>query len=214
MDKLVNYLAIIAFIVSIITIFTTNTVEKMKIRADIKAKSRIKWIQEVRELTSELLTSYNNFIVLDDQYFLMGRDISKDPYYNYELSKINSEIMTTSYKLMLYFSPSKKIKGGKLNLKDELSFGDEKKGEEISKKNSQVLGFLYNTKNNSQKNALLCGFIKQLSECTIYSSYFFEFDTDSDVLNNRKIIKDYFFELQNIISIYLKIEWDIAKKGK
>ena len=45
MDKLVNYLAIIAFIVSIITIFTTNTVEKMKIRADIKAKSRIKWIQ-------------------------------------------------------------------------------------------------------------------------------------------------------------------------
>ena len=93
MDKLVNYLAIIAFIVSIITIFTTNTVEKMKIRADIKAKSRIKWIQEVRELTSELLTSYNNFIVLDDQYFFMGRDISKDPYYNYELSKINSEII-------------------------------------------------------------------------------------------------------------------------
>ena len=44
------------------------------------------------------------------------------------------------------FSDTFKEANDEANLKDELSFGDEKKGEEISKKNSQVLGFLYNPK--------------------------------------------------------------------
>lgn len=214
---------IASIIFSIMTLIKQNKTLKLqeklskdKISADVKSKSRIIWIQDVRGLTAELLTSYNKYFDYDENthYYDLNKTV-KDYSFNY--SNYISEISTKSNKLMLYFSNADKKDKVKLNLMGELSYkdkNDEESIKKIKKVNEEILKFLYNTDDNSLKNDLLSEFIKQLNTCVKNVSHSYTKQSENTIEKNKEMINGYLSELQNTISIYLKIEWDIAKEGR
>ena len=70
-----------------------------KIDADLKAKARIEWIQEVRKATSSFITACYCLVRMEES---LEKEANK-----YEMKKIFSNIQETGLLLILYFGPDK-----------------------------------------------------------------------------------------------------------
>lgn len=201
--------------------------EQKKIDADLKAKARIKWIEDVRQNSANLLKDLSNL-----QSYSLGENL-----------EVHDNLVRDSELLMLYFSsnkftePSEKINIVRSMPGDESSYL-------ILRIDNDCMKILSNTKSNESKNTLIKALIinlidlfkkvdvykkielkrgierkyKDLSSVSedLYSMYMSPNDSqawqnlnDEIYLTLREL--SYFRE---IISIYLKIEWDRAKQGK
>ncbi|QDK70523.1 hypothetical protein [Lactococcus protaetiae] len=147
---------------------------KRNIDANLRAKARIEWIQEVRKQTATVYKSYRE---LRSAYLQKsGRAIAYTKY------------QTDLRLLKLYFADND----------DNIS----------GESNKAVI--LKNSKNNKSKNKYLINVIDGLQEVKSRLN-------ENDILAATGDFSQYYVELDELmeyISIYLKIEWDKAKKGK
>lgn len=94
--------ATVALITAVISIFNVGRTNKSNFKANIVAKSRIEWIQEVREKSAEFLTScYDLSKLYDIKYF----DQEADEEINKEIKKLKTEVQKNATLLTLYFGP-------------------------------------------------------------------------------------------------------------
>lgn len=203
-----------------------QAMEQKKIDADIKAKARIKWIEDVRQNSANLIKDLSNL----QNY---------SPVDNPELS---DSLVKDSELLMLYFS-SKEF----TEPRDSMSVVNSMPGDEssplilrIDEKSRKQLS---DTKSNESKNPLIKAYIISLiglfkkvdvhkkielkkeierkypelsfGNEDLYSTYM----ATNDFKDWRNINNEIFFTMRELsyfreyISIYLKIEWDRAKQG-
>lgn len=201
-----SVISVLALFINIIFTFIINKKNnknqerllKNRIQADLASSSRIRWIEEVRKASVEYMSSLIDF--------------SK----NYADSQKENEFIKCSYCLILYFPVIKGYQSmeKELNRLDNLhvkdvnftklytnasSYVKQDKNEErfISVMNKVI----NNTENNDDKNPFINSMLKI---------------NHSRIINKKlnyneiyKIIND----TTNVISLYLKIEWDRAKKN-
>ncbi|WP_105965038.1 hypothetical protein [Apilactobacillus micheneri] len=89
---------------------------KQRISSDIKAKSRIEWIQSVRNISSDIMYDSSDYVSLNDSsiYDLpITDDFTRIGFSNDDASKI----MSNTAKLLLYFADTNK-KTNQVVLKD------------------------------------------------------------------------------------------------
>lgn len=152
-----------------------------QISANIKAQSRINWIQDVRIATTNLIISYFEYWSNDNT--------QKD------LNKVHERTILLS----LYFGDKRNEYG--ISIASESFFKADKL------ENDRLMKLLKKDSDNDGKNAIIVDLIKSLYsalESTLPSK------TESIVQKN---IENYLIQLQEVISLYLKIEWDRAKNN-
>lgn len=192
--------AILAAFIALIGVF--YTVQRTK--RNIKMQARIDWIQEVRKQTAEFITGIVNITVGKNKVNLIRyyqeegceKGTSEYNLYNHEVIKIHGEMEDRSVNfwnkgqiLSLYFADIE-------NINENLNY----------KNYDDRLTFLKNVNSNKNKNFYIVEFIRDILK---------NFESDrkgEDVVT--PLPEDYLEDFREIISIYLKIEWDIAKKGK
>lgn len=252
--------AIIAAVMSLLNIFSnftfhreqmkqTNSIEQKKIAADVTAQARIAWIQQVREATVNVNSSFRKLFIAE--YISPKRDR-----YDKDL-----EVALTNYRyalsmLILFFGPDQRDQRDQ-NIPDlsndanEACFDIKKEFEEIAspndltafdqeelsdirskvkeerekikkieRENKTNLSKLLTPvrENNKGLNNLVISYLNSLYE----TSYDIRFGDNKDTkyqysamwMHNTKVIEGYVEKLVPIISIYLKVEWDRAKKGE
>lgn len=164
------------------------------------ANARVEWIQNVRNVTAEIISSYASALNEDDPH---------------EVQKIVVEVREKIERLILFFGHE--TKPGKV-----IDVLDTK-----SRILSQAEARLDNLSSELQDNII--GISKQ-EEIEVDGEHFVntEYEFDERIENNHKdaLIKvneikkfneelaSSLVKLRNIIRIYLKIEWNKAKKGK
>lgn len=160
---------------------------KQQIDADLKATARIQWIQEVRKYSALVITGLSASI---------ENPLIHNPQGLMELKK-NAEL------LMLYFS-SKSSEQANESIAIVSSIPRDEKSPDIMLLNKQMKDILYNQESNKGKNEYIKEYIKKLVK------YFTKMETGTppEILYNEI---EYFRE---VVSIYLKIEWDKAKEGE
>lgn len=157
-------------------------ITNQQISANIKAQSRIDWIQHVRLATTNLIISYFEY---------WSNDNTKE-----YLNKVHESTILLS----LYFGDKRNEYG--MSISDE-SFFKEKKLE-----NKRLMQVLKKTKDNEGKNAIIVDLIKSLYTALESNA---PSETKSIVQTD---IENYLIDLQEVISLYLKLEWDRAKDNK
>lgn len=209
---------------------------RKSIDADVKAKSRIEWIQRVREATAEFVTAC---------YMVIG----KDQINNDELDGKYTTIREKGYLLKLYFGNDTKenqcvkkcpkkdcpkilIKCEKTNDgKNELI------NEYIDDINAYFFGDRYLKANNVALEKLLYAVAQKLNMSKVDLEDRLENDSinEDDIKDKggekledlkeykeclnvykqlKKDVENELEELVNVIRLYLKIEWDRAKDNK
>lgn len=170
-----------------------KSLAESKIDADLKAKARIEWINQVRELTSIYISELSKLnLVIEDmlsisEFYKASKIVSEIPpnkkildekfFQNIESMKKNrNSINEYSEKILLYFSE-----------KD-----DHKKIEELIKLIPESYKFyIINLENNLPSNF-------KIDPLTSY----------------KKEIQKNITEIRHVFRQYLKDEWDKAKEGK
>lgn len=181
----------------------TEKLNQINVDANLKASARIEWIQNVRNTTSKVLSAYYAILrSLSDEDL---PDLFKDAYEQTQL-------------LMLYFGCDKVE-----NVDIELMSKDTNQG-----KNELIIDLLEGMQNKT--DLFVCGRINnqierdqqkieeflELSQGneTNYSDQIDKLREEILLLNNLpNQIKSDAKKLREAISLYLKIEWDIAKNG-
>lgn len=190
-----------------------QVMEQKKIDADIKAKARIKWIEDVRQNSANLIKDLSNL----QNY---------SPVENPELS---DSLVKNSELLMLYFS-SKEFTEPSDSMSVVNSMPEDGSSPLILRIDNKSRTLLSNTKNNESKNPLIKAYIISLIDL------FKKVDVHKKIELKRKIEREHnklqdvneewkninneiFYTMRELsyfreyISIYLKIEWDRAKQG-
>lgn len=206
-----------------------KNINQKNIDANIKAKARIEWIQNVRKASAELISVYYEILRVEDKGVLLNKIIE---------SKEKTEL------LILYFGPDKQKEEDREPLNKNSNEG----------KNDEIVTFLsgLNEKFNEyykivledKKEKLNKGLAEVKKELDIFTNQFIKCDCEGneiyitkddddieyehDLINDLSLAKNevykydlYINELQNqllyfrnIIRIYLKIEWNKAKNGQ
>src|SRR5699024_91651 len=176
---------------------------KNKINADLKAKTRLEWIKEVRELTSKIIEQHNDYLKLvyiyNERYHLPNKH-SIFPPVEQKKEGIMDEFKEKSIELIastsenrnlykLYFARIKKRKwyNPKRYLCCESYIHKHPENEEMHKIVDEVYDQIY----NSEK-------------------YFIENKSIDPEIKRKNIIS----EFRNKTSNYLKREWDRAKNNR
>ncbi|WP_436959423.1 hypothetical protein [Staphylococcus xylosus] len=169
---------------SLISTWVNYKSNKKKLNADLIAKSRIEWIQEVRKLTAKFISYSNNSLIIHTK-MTQTKDLK-------EMEKLGNEYRENFFHL-----------GEKLNLLElylpEKSFDKKTHAESKNKRNIEYKKKLKNVKKTVR--ALINEMTKQQNDE--------EFKKEKRA-NLNKVNK----ELTNYSSNYLKIEWETAKKVK
>lgn len=235
-EKVVVLSAVLAAVVNIVIAikngFEQSKWNKKKIDADLKAKARIDWIQKVREHTADLLSTY---------YAILNETDKEKQFHLIQIAKKNSEILSLyfgdcSEKTPLY--DSKILENPKTNkdknpmivlsieslfdkfnkyYKDELNETRLKLHESFRRANQEMtdnpIGWapcgVYETPDGElveEKEPLYDPNLKENVDHLRLQIINYE--------NSVLELKQELNELRNHIRLYLKIEWDIAKKGK
>ena len=113
---------IIAFFIGIIF---NSKATSYKVRAELKAKTRLQWIEDVRTITAEIVTDYHEMIfIIKRNYEEYEKKTTKEfdekpikQYHDFQVSKLNKESSETVIGLKknitlfkLYFAPYTKNK--------------------------------------------------------------------------------------------------------
>lgn len=160
-----------------------------KIHADIISQARIKWIQDVRETTSNVFSLYYQCCTVEDKNLRT------------ELSgKYSAEVL----KLRLFFAILEYQDEENINF-NQISSHDEpdKYLKDIQTKypddpSSKALKLLKNLDSNEGKNIYMVELINELAR--------------SRAFTNQNYMSSLFSELVVAVSIYLKIDWEKSKK--
>jgi hypothetical protein len=192
-------------------IFAYKSVKK-QIRGDVVAKSRIEWIQEVRKLTADLISAYFEWQVLIIQYRINKTNVS-------DIIPKSIEIQKKTQLLSLYFNakPTEEIScknydDYRTNIYNKLINVDIVKKEPIET-NARIVKMLVYILDDSLG---YCNFEDEL----VQSDFFKNPESPENKLKKEeydkrgKEIMCYCNELSEVMSVYLKIEWDKAKEGK
>ncbi|MCT3226029.1 hypothetical protein EFO91_10270 [Lactiplantibacillus plantarum] len=226
---------VVTVVVAAISFIAAEFDKNRQFRADLVSKSRIEWIQKVREATVNVESSF--------QYlYITAHADPKAGTYNVELENATIKYQAALNILILYFSTDKDI-DTKFNIKNELKtipapnnirdFGHceirdqrkkvKKEADRLKKvkiDNESALSPLINRARSSNKNmnGLIINFLNSLYETAKEISFRDGNDTKYQYGkmkdDNSRLIKKYVEKLVSIIAIYLKIEWDRAKIGE
>lgn len=192
---------------------------KIQIDANVVWTARVEWIQNVRNITAELLATVNNYI--------LSRDI--------ETQKKNLEVIREKKELLiLYFGPDKKS-NAEVDILDNTS--NESKNEKIVELINKIYEGAYyyfqksNLINQHHNNVLKCKscecssdmyesceivengnmlFDEQDRRCKEYKDYNLQIE-HKYVLENDELKKN-ISKLTEVMRVYLKIEWNRAKE--
>lgn len=160
-----------------------------KIHADIISQARIKWIQDVRETTSNVFSLYYQCCTVEDKNLrteLSGK-------YSAEVLKLRLFFATLEYQdekninfnqISSHDEPDKYLKDIQTNYPDDPS--------------SKALKLLKNLDSNEGKNIYMVELINELAR--------------SRAFINQNYMSSLFSELVVAVSIYLKIDWEKSKK--
>uniref|UniRef100_UPI0034DD4B22 hypothetical protein n=1 Tax=Lactococcus sp. TaxID=44273 RepID=UPI0034DD4B22 len=160
-----------------------------KIHADIISQARIKWIQDVRETTSNVFSLYYQCCTVEDKNLrteLSGK-------YSAEVLKLRLFFATLEYQddeninfnqISSHDEPDKYLKDIQTNYPDDPS--------------SKALKLLKNLDSNEGKNIYMVELINELAR--------------SRAFTNQNYMSSLFSELVVAVSIYLKIDWEKSKK--
>ncbi|MCQ4972476.1 hypothetical protein [Lactococcus lactis] len=160
-----------------------------KIHADIISQARIKWIQDVRETTSNVFSLYYQCCTVEDKNLrteLSGK-------YSAEVLKLRLFFATLEYQdekninfnqISSHDEPDKYLKDIQTNYPDDPS--------------SKALKLLKNLDSNEGKNIYMVELINELERQRAFT--------------NKKYMSSLFSELVVAVSIYLKIDWEQSKK--
>ncbi|EOT51330.1 MULTISPECIES: hypothetical protein [Enterococcus] len=177
-----------------------ESMTKLKIDADLKAKARLEWISQVRELVAVYMSEISNIVSLIDK-------INQSYIFNYldksikytQDEKFENFIKFTDTKLQIVFE-NHKFKINELSEKILLYFSDKEEHhdiEEIIKEaSSQILHL-----------EVIKDFLYIQKPETIS-------DTVSGFNEIRKFLSENIMDIRIIFREYLKQEWDKAKEGK
>lgn len=228
--------SIIALVISWYNSNQTNKLAKEKIDADIKARSRINWIQNVREATVQVEDSFRNLYIVSYENKVNVRGT-----YNKQLEMALTKYQNKLNMLILYFGSKdnddselnieKELKTvatpNDINLFDDLELKEARQKvkdngieiEEAKKINQKVLDKLLdkNRTDNSGLNGIIVSLLNQLNKNSNISfgskgdNKKFLVSTKEE--DNTRVINKYVLKIVPIMSLYLKIEWDIAKNG-
>lgn len=234
-EKVVVLSTVIAAIVNIVIAikngFEQSKWNKKKIDADLKAKARIDWIQKVREHTAELLSSY---------YAILNETDKEKQFEQIQIAKRNSEILSLFFgdsgEKTVSFD-SKILENTKSN-KDKNSMIVQSIESIFDKFNKYYKHELNGTRLKLQEalrraNQEMINNPDRWEPCGIYETPDGEQieqkepifnpelkaqvdDLKVQLCNYEKSVQGLtqdLNQLRNYIRLYLKIEWDIAKKG-
>lgn len=201
-----------------------NFINNRKIHADIVSKSRVDWIQQVRSATSEYLAEVSNLLIIIakikdleiEKSILMGKLVFKDVphYYQDDLGIISGEevkILDPAYE-----SHNEKLISEIEDISNEInkaktSLVSQKK---IVLKAIHLLRLYFPTKTKS-KNKIHLKIKRRMSLISSFINYFNKLDYDNkDIGLIYKYINIELNNLSELISNYLKDEWEVAKKNK
>lgn len=181
--------------------FNDARINKKRIKADLVAKSRIEWIQEVRKLTAEFITLSTNTVLVHKRIInsKSTKDESKwiEEFYN------NTEELANKQNLLKLYLPKYKTKKSYLP-----KYITKKKFVDINEDNSGVKMNLSNERYNY--------YIDEIRNYISILNYEKEEQKlDESILENKA--ENVFYaneELSNYSSTYLKNEWEKAKSIK
>lgn len=177
-----------------------------KVRAELKAKTRLQWIEEVRILTSEIIVLYYDYVIfakqIYDEYELKTQNINNvvqiEKIKKGLINKFNKKniVLITKFNekrnlYKLYFAPYSKKKWYDLS---RYNFCNKEK--RLYKSND------VNKKMHKLVDDLFDDIVK----------------TEEKLVNNMVLISDQeingIYKYSDETSFYLKVEWDRAKKNK
>lgn len=206
-------------------------IEQKKIDADIRAKARIEWIQEVRRNFAKFLEDYRNLEVAE--YYKpreLGVPASND------IEKLITIFRTQAILLSLLFattdstedkfcfkSDRARIYYVDKNYRREEQAIKEAEIEKENKKNCIFFEKLLDVKSNEDKNALIISLLEDILDnpATTRSSQVsngqHDYNSrmyDVELAHQKSITTQNIKKLSKAILIYLKIDWDIAKDGR
>lgn len=211
---------------------------KQKIDADLKSSERIKWINQVRSETVELLKSYRQLKMEDALYhYKIDKKIDFSDQRPYLTAMNNVKLKTdtlillfganndTNQSLHFDFSAETNVPIFEIADSDHENETQEalKKSRLEDSENQLVFKVLKDKYSNENKNSLIVELLSQTESLLIKASYP---DTSNPQVHNYKsriklaeysgiweVIDKNLREISRIIGLYLKIEWDRAKKG-
>lgn len=209
-------------------------IDQKKIDADLKAKARIDWIKIVRNETSELLSLSGrraNYIgILENLYkkdTYSDRELDEIKKSNEDIVDINNNITTHLFKLKLLFGPENGeiledhygliIRHGWTEL-ELFTIGTNSYQNDSNMK--ELIDNLRVTETNSGKNEIIVGLINIIILSLTHNPEMFEKQVKKaekeKVTVGIHMHQTYLLikSLGNIMRLYIKIEWDLAKEGK
>lgn len=214
-DWIAIILALISAGVTIYMGLSTNRINKQmnddNINANLKAKARIEWIQNVRSTSSEMIGLYYAAINANDCNEMLEKIIAAR-------QKLEQ--------LILYFGPESKEKNLTHDIFDETT-NDGKNDLIVKWLNNYANDFVryYNNRNsgiytmieNRVNNATI-----NINKCDIkpetYDELIREYEEASDDLKKAQVLYTLLYHkltwIRDMMRIYLKIEWNKAKQGK
>lgn len=203
-----------------------------RIRADIISKSRITWINNVREHTAKLIENFHKYKyidVLSNEQFEKEESLSdclkeiillRLYFQNNEEHDENSDVISIQNEL--FYLPHHYVG---TNYKTEEDSSREVKLEEIKKVNEKIVTSLKDSSTNSKKNYQIENYLSELGK--VIGDYHHRYDMvtekkgnwpqDDDRMSNveqldkNHCIDQYMNDFVQIIGIYLKVEWDLIK---
>lgn len=194
-------LAAAAAIVSGISLCQTGKWNKKKIDADLKAKARIEWIQNARNETSELITQIAKLHQSYDA--IVNGSLDSDGGYGRAYNRFN-ESYSAINKLILFFGPDD-IDSSKTVIQSDIKPG-------VSYENA-VGKLKDNHKNNDCKNNEIVGILKLLKGYLEADEVIIKEENFKNS-NNKKLEYAVANDLNDILRLYFKLEWNRAKNGE
>lgn len=163
-----------------------------RIKADLKASTRLEWIKEVRQLTAVIIGKHHSYLALIIKYSdnfekISNSDISTDPKlpehmmnaFNKESREILNSVSQDINLYKLYFATKSKIKSKKFRQNED----------------------------NIKMHDLVDDVFDQLVD---FEKHFVENKNIMEIDDDNNIISSF----RNSTSDYIKKEWDKAKKNK
>lgn len=196
---------------------------KRNIDADLIAKARITWIQEVRGEMSKLLTlaeKRNTSI----HSWLTSTSFQNRLRYENEIKKIDNEVVESANKLKLMFGPDEnkiEVSSFILRLRNDpgvltlFNYGTNSFVEGTDQGLKEILDKLLSIKTNKGKNEIIVAIIQ-----LVIANSSINFDDFDQLVDGRKADDSLYksniliYSLGDIMRLYLKVEWEKAKRGE
>lgn len=189
----------------LIGVLSTWMVSSRRINADLKAKTRLEWIKEVRELTAIIIEEHNLYLKLLWEYQEKYIDATKGIYCTIKKENIKSEIIsefkTESINMISSTSKNRNL--------FKLYFARIKRRKWYSPKRIFCCNKQYINRNyeNEIMHLLVDRVYNQMYN---FEKYFINNCQINQNISNENVISRF----RNRTSDYLKKEWDRAKDNK